>query len=91
MLLYPSRGVPERPGVGFQKAGVSVQRFYKALEDGLATVRRTGVAPLRWHRSNGFGLRKSAAKGLEGRRVIHVLDPIGKGYYAQLFASGAHP
>ena len=58
----------------------------------LVLTRMTGYTPLVWHRTAGFGLDKgSYSAGPEKKRVIHVLDPMGKAFFASLMANGPKP
>eukprot|EP00959_Pyramimonas_sp_CCMP1952_P449153 9404797-Pyramimonas_sp.AAC.1 len=49
---------------------------------GLATIRRTDLAPLCWSRSLGRGLSKGNAKpGAMGERIIHALPVVSKVFF----------
>eukprot|EP00959_Pyramimonas_sp_CCMP1952_P026311 552371-Pyramimonas_sp.AAC.1 len=59
---------------------------------GLATIRRTDLAPLYWSRSLGHGLSKGNAKsGALGKRVIHALPAVSKGFFAKRLNVRAPP
>ena len=46
-------------------------------------IHRTQRTPLRWHCSQATAIDKHNGKtGAQGSRLIHVLDPWGKGFYA---------
>lgn len=88
ILLHPNRGIDSRGfGVGFAaQGGPAVHSARQWLLRGLAHIRRTGATPLIWHRSAGVALKKGTAEGPRGKRVVHVLDPLGKGFFASLVA-----
>ena len=47
-------------------------------------IERTGQTPLIWHRSQGVAIAKhNGKKGAQGSRLVHVLDPMGKAFYAK--------
>eukprot|EP00974_Lingulodinium_polyedra_P113795 11018212-Lingulodinium_polyedra.AAC.1 len=54
------------------------------MKGALLAVRRSGLAPLAWHKSRAGVLRKSDLEGPKGRRVVHVLDVLGKAFYVNL-------
>eukprot|EP00959_Pyramimonas_sp_CCMP1952_P313790 6568563-Pyramimonas_sp.AAC.1 len=58
-----------------------LQLFDEALLRALTLIRRTENAPLHWRRSMGVGLAKNDKPGMKGRRVIHSLPAVGKGYF----------
>ena len=44
----------------------------------------TGCTPLIWHRSQGTAIPKYNGKnGVQGSRLVHVLDPIGKAFFCE--------
>ena len=44
----------------------------------------TGCTPLIWHRSQGTAIPKyNGNNGVQGSRLVHVLDPIGKAFFAK--------
>jgi hypothetical protein len=48
-------------------------------------IRRSGLTPLQWHRSRAIPLNKSGLSNRpQDKRLIHVLDPIGKCWLAGL-------
>eukprot|EP00959_Pyramimonas_sp_CCMP1952_P341449 7152830-Pyramimonas_sp.AAC.1 len=59
-----------------------MQLFDETLLRALTLIRRTVKTPLHWHRSMGIGLAKNDKPGMKGRRVIHSLPAVGKGYFA---------
>ena len=83
MALFPHKAAkPPPPGLG-ATANAGSARFERCLHEALAHVRRTQLAPLAWHRSRGVALvKKAGVPGPAGRRVVHLLDPIGKGFFA---------
>ena len=49
-----------------------------------AQIYKTGCTPLIWHRSQGTAIPKyNGKKGVQGSRLVHVLDPIGKAFFAK--------
>ena len=42
-----------------------------------------------WHRSEGAALKKSSMPGPKGKRVVHILDPVGKGFFAGMVSRRA--
>eukprot|EP00959_Pyramimonas_sp_CCMP1952_P152933 3199425-Pyramimonas_sp.AAC.1 len=51
---------------------------------GLTLTRRTNLAPLCWSRSVGHGLCRGNSKpGALGKRVIHSLPAVSKGFFAR--------
>ena len=96
LVVAPLRGISEKGrGVGYDPAvkhHQGKQHAYCAcgwLQRGLEHIRRSGYTPLRWHRSSGAALKKNATPGPAGKRVVHVLDPLGKSFYSQLVAKRA--
>ena len=87
MILHPYRGISEKLfGVGF-KRNIPPESAWCAsnwLQKGLIHVRQSGLTPLVWHRTKGVALNKSNDPGPRGKRVVHIMDPIGKGFFAQL-------
>ena len=58
----------------------------------LGHIRRTGCTPLLWHRSLGCALDKGGrATGCKGKRVVHLLEPLGKAFYAGRMQKGPLP
>ena len=49
-----------------------------------AHIYNTGCTPLTWHRSQGTAIPKyNGKKGVQGSRLVHVLDPIGKAFFTK--------
>ena len=49
-----------------------------------AHIYNTGCTPLIWHKSQGTAIPKyNGKKGVHGSRLVHVLDPIGKAFFAK--------
>ena len=85
LLVAPLRGISSAgKGVGFDPAAMhrtGESNAYFAcnwLQKGLEHIRRTGYTPLRWHKSTGAALKKNSTPGPAGKRVVHILDPLGK-------------
>eukprot|EP00959_Pyramimonas_sp_CCMP1952_P381003 7983004-Pyramimonas_sp.AAC.1 len=58
--------------------------FTEAMLGGFRMIRRASRTPSHWHHSTAVGLRKGGAPGVKGKRVVHVLDPMGKCCYADV-------
>eukprot|EP00959_Pyramimonas_sp_CCMP1952_P157027 3283796-Pyramimonas_sp.AAC.1 len=46
------------------------------------------VTPKLWNISQGFAIPKAAVPGPKGKRVVHGLDPLSKGFYAGILKVG---
>eukprot|EP00959_Pyramimonas_sp_CCMP1952_P265427 5550087-Pyramimonas_sp.AAC.1 len=51
-------------------------------------IRFWGTAPSIWNCSRGFVIPKSALPGPRGKRIVHGLDPISKGFFEGLMRLG---
>eukprot|EP00969_Alexandrium_andersonii_P049837 2186842-Alexandrium_andersonii.AAC.1 len=73
MLLRPNwRRGATRAGLGCRNSGgLAAGRIRDAIMDLYEHINRSGLTPLKWHRSRGGALRKSAAAGPRGKRVVH--------------------
>ena len=57
-----------------------------------AQIYNTGCTPLIWHRSQGTAIPKyNGKRGVQGSRLVHVLDPIGKAFFFAKKTSTDHP
>ncbi len=71
--------MPSTPSTKLQAPNIQ-----KALELEHMHINRTGCTPIAWHRSQGVGISKHNGKpGARGHRLIHLLDPMGKGFFAK--------
>jgi len=83
LALDPSSCSPaRRRGVGASAAPPATPTVAWAAELALWRIRSSRRTPLHWHRSQGAALRKSDQEGPRGKRVVHVLRPFGKLFFA---------
>ncbi|CAK0841417.1 unnamed protein product, partial [Prorocentrum cordatum] len=78
------RYVRGRWGVGADAGIPDMACFAEAMLGGFRMIRQASRTPSHWHHSTAVGLRKSGAPGVKGKRVVHVLDPVGKCLYADV-------
>lgn len=90
MLMWPNYRVEKRrQGVGFEER-METTAIFATLKTLLFVVRRTGYTPVICHRTQGVGLDKGAAsQGAEKKRVVHLVDPMGKCFYSALLSRGS--
>lgn len=72
-----------RDGLGAEADAPCSDEARRWLKLGLQHVRRSRSTPLVWHTSTGVALKKNDAAGPRDR-VIHVRDPVGKGFFASM-------
>ena len=66
------------------KKRITAPRLREAITKGHAHINRTGYTPLRWHKSQGTSISKNnGKKKAKGYRLIHILDTMGKGFFAK--------
>ena len=70
-----------KTGIGAEAGFPAALGTLRALKEGFVHVRRTMLAPLLWHRSRGAALKMSDEPGPQGKRVVHILDLLGKAFY----------
>ena len=85
MVLHLYRGISEKLfGVGF-KRDIPPDLAWCAsnwLQKGLIHIRQSGLTPLAWHRTKGVAHQQFERHRAKGKRVVHTMDPIGKGFFA---------
>eukprot|EP00974_Lingulodinium_polyedra_P004977 467726-Lingulodinium_polyedra.AAC.1 len=93
MGCFPGRRVKlDRQGLGADKEPIAAPRWKEALRRLCNQIRRTGCAPLQWHQSLGCLLNKPGGKkGMAGKRLVHVLDPLGKCWFDGVLRAGPCP
>ena len=69
-------------GLGAPRGKITNPWFRRALLGGFTLIRLASRTPLAWHRSVGWALPKSSTPGPKGKRVVHMLEPLGKAWYA---------
>ena len=63
--------------------GSFLQRTWSVFEECSTMIVEPERTPLRWHCSEGVPLRKAPISGPRGRRVVHKLDFMGKGFFGK--------
>eukprot|EP00959_Pyramimonas_sp_CCMP1952_P403461 8454047-Pyramimonas_sp.AAC.1 len=83
MALFPKWRVQGKFGLGLDISPPDNRTFWFLLSVGLQKVRRHQLTPLYWHKSQAAALHKSHKAGPLGKRVVHILPAVGKGFYAK--------
>ena len=95
ILLHPNFRVPTNASYGLghsqrERAKVVNKRFFAWLTRMLTIIRRSGDTVLRWHRGSAAQLPKPVKPDpCASVRLVFILDPIGKGYFASMLARRA--
>ena len=80
LCLHPDYRIDDtKLGLGADRAPPAAERTREAMNKLLGKIRETNTTPLSWHRSQGCPIDKPGEKtGCKGKRLIHLLDPLGK-------------
>eukprot|EP00959_Pyramimonas_sp_CCMP1952_P060491 1263778-Pyramimonas_sp.AAC.1 len=77
-----------RPGLGTDRTTTDGVYCRKWLYNIFCMTRFWGIIPGLWNVSKCFALPKAAAPGPKGKRAVHGLDPVGKGFFEGLMRIG---
>jgi len=82
LLRTPKDNAEAEPrlGVGSDPTVTEGVFFKKWLHMGMMMIRYWGVTPAMWNISQCFAIPKAAVPGPKGKRIVHGLDPVGKGF-----------
>ena len=72
--------------LSFRKRSKQCQHLSRAIQQLLLGIRRRLCPPAAWNTSQAVLLdKKNRKRGPAAKRIINLLDPLGKGYYKQIW------
>ena len=87
VLLCPVDEPKQRQqGLGARGPPAEPEGFRELFRAALAAIRINNQTPVRWHSSSATVVTKNNKIGPAGKRIYHIMGPIGKAYYSSCLA-----